>query len=386
MEESRLVTLLRAVYKRRLFLTIYFLIISSIAIFLALNVRKTFTSSALLLPPNSTSLSSFLPMEMTRGLGGAIQSLTGGSGNDTNKILSILYSRSLAEATIAEFDLATKFKSETIEDAIESFNEHIGIEVNDELMVRVSVGMKTEFFHPDEEEVKVLSRDICLFIINYLDTKFTNLQTEKAKYERILVEGRFQQNIEDLVAAEQKLKEFMETYGIISLPEQLEASILSAAEIESQIVLKTIELNSLKNSFNSNNQEITIREIQLQELRNALKKLTSKDNSEFSVLPGIEKSPDLIIEYANLERELTVQNILYEFLIQQVEQFKLQEAKETPSIQFIDQPRVPEKRSKPVRSVMVMGIVFIGGLFGLTYVLFIELYLHKSIDIFNKIR
>ena len=91
-------------------------------------------------------------------------------------------------------------------------------------------------------------------------------------------------------------------------------------------------------------------------------------------MPLINDSAELLLNYAKIEQERTVQTLLFQFLIQQVEQLKIQEAKETPSIQFIDTPRIPDRRSKPSRALLAI-IIFSVGMVLSTSILFIkELY------------
>ncbi len=382
MSENHLIPIVKALYKRKKFLVIYFIVVTVVSVSIALSARKTFTSYAVVLPPNASPLNSFLPSEMTRGLGSSIQSLTSTSGDDTNKMLSILNSRSLAETIINKFDLIEQFKAKTIEETIENFHERVSFETDEELMVRVYVNMQTELFHSkhDEENTKNLTYNICLFIVQQLDSTFTNLQVERAIFARIPIEERFDQNQSDLLKVQNEIKIFLEENGIISLPEQLEATITSAAQIESQIIIETVELNALKNAFDNSSPDIINRQFQIDELRNALNDFNNPHlaNDSMSVLPSISESPSLIVEYATLQFELTVQEILYQFLFQQFEQYKLQEARHTHSIQYIDIPRIPEKRTKPVRSILVLALLSLGMIIGITYVLFIEMYSEKT--------
>ncbi len=96
MNKDKLLLLITILYKRRTFLLIHFILASVIAVSYALSAKKTYSSSATILPPGANSvLNSFLPAEMTQGLGGAISALTGSSGDATNKILAILIAENL---------------------------------------------------------------------------------------------------------------------------------------------------------------------------------------------------------------------------------------------------------------------------------------------------
>ena len=81
--------------------------------------------------------------------------------------------------------------------------------------------------------------------------------------------------------------------------------------------------------------------------------------------------PKLGLELARLTRDLKIQEAIFELLSSQYEQAKIQEAKNTPTIQVLDRAVPPEKRSRPKRAMMVIlagiaslfvGIVFAFGL------------------------
>ena len=315
---------------------------------------------------------------MTQGLGGAIGALTGSSGDSSNRILAILNSRKLAELVVNEFDLERRFKTKTIEDAIDVYYEITSFEINQELMISMSVEMETDYFHPEEneEEIRNLVYNICSYLVDYLDSRYTELQTENARFQRITLEKRFEQNKAELEYIQNKAKDFALENNIISLPDQLTAVVETAGALEAEIVQKKIQLNSIKDFRSDGSSEVALLETSIKEMENSLRELYSSEFNEdrLSVLPLINDSAELLLNYAKIEQERTVQTLLFQFLIQQVEQLKIQEAKETPSIQFIDTPRIPDRRSKPSRALLAI-IIFSVGMVLSTSILFIkELY------------
>jgi uncharacterized protein involved in exopolysaccharide biosynthesis len=68
--------------------------------------------------------------------------------------------------------------------------------------------------------------------------------------------------------------------------------------------------------------------------------------------------PGLGSRYADLYREAKIQEAVYAFVTQQFEMAKIQEAKELPIVRVMDAGVAPEKRSSPIRSLIVAGSVF----------------------------
>ena len=60
-----------------------------------------------------------------------------------------------------------------------------------------------------------------------------------------------------------------------------------------------------------------------------------------------------------LTREVEIQNTLFTFLTQQYEDAKIQEAKNTPTVQVLDKGKIPELKYKPARArIVIIGFTF----------------------------
>ena len=63
--------------------------------------------------------------------------------------------------------------------------------------------------------------------------------------------------------------------------------------------------------------------------------------------------------YADLYRQLRVQESVYELLTQQYEMARIEEAKDVPAVTVIDAPGVPEKKSFPPRLLLALALTAI---------------------------
>ena len=64
--------------------------------------------------------------------------------------------------------------------------------------------------------------------------------------------------------------------------------------------------------------------------------------------------PDLGLQYARLFRDAKIQETLYGLLTQQYELARIQEAKDSPTVQVLDVAKAPEKKTRPKRSLIVL--------------------------------
>src|SRR5258708_6797436 len=102
------------------------------------------------------------------------------------------------------------------------------------------------------------------------------------------------------------------------------------------------------------------------ELQSQLKKLIGQSNDaavQESVAgwsapyPSMHTLPGLGSRYAELYREAKIQEAVYAFVTQQFEMARIQEAKELPIVRVMDAGVAPEKKSSPIRSLIVAGSV-----------------------------
>jgi uncharacterized protein involved in exopolysaccharide biosynthesis len=181
---------------------------------------------------------------------------------------------------------------------------------------------------------------------------------------------------EDLTRAEESLRKFQELHKTISLDEQMKTAIKTAADLKAEMVLNEIELNVLSQALSPTHPQIQRLKSKISEIRKQLEKLElgdqespSEENHTLDV--PFSKVPELSVELARLTRDLKIQEAIFELLSQQHEEAKIQEAKDTPTIQVLDRAVPPEKRSRPKRTLMIVmaavaslfvGTVFVFGL------------------------
>jgi uncharacterized protein involved in exopolysaccharide biosynthesis len=86
----------------------------------------------------------------------------------------------------------------------------------------------------------------------------------------------------------------------------------------------------------------------------------------------MKQTPELSLELARLTRDLKIQETIFELLKQQFEEARIQEMRDTPTVQVLDKAEVPRLKSRPKRTLTAA----LGGClsFGLTliFVLILE--------------
>jgi capsule polysaccharide export protein KpsE/RkpR len=277
-----------------------------------------------------------------------------GMSNESTTYLAILKSRSVREAIIIEYDLIDFYDSENIEWALRDLDDNLDVDLTDEGIIEIAYTDKD----PERAAAVVNS------LVEKLDRKNTDMSIEQARNTRLFLEERLNRNREDLRAAEENLRRFQETYKAISLPDQVAAAIGEVAKVKSEVVALEVQRNVLQKTMSPASPILMQLENRISELHKQLDKmefgaetgvgnsLGVADNDE--LLIPFSRVPSIGIEFARLTRELTIQEAIFQLLTQQYEQAKIQEAKDTPTVQVLDRAVPPLIKSKPIRTLFVL--------------------------------
>ena len=337
--------------------------ISFITAILSFILPKTFTASAVLMPPGNQQdvsiLNAFSDSELP--FGGLISK----TEEEAMKLIAILKSRTVMETIIKKYNLIEFYKAENIEEALESLADHVSLEIEEEGTLSIKGHVSTGWLHYDKDELKVreLSAKIVNEFVNQLDIVNKRLQTEQAVHQRKFLGERYGENLMDLIKAEEKLKQFKEKHNIISIESQTKTAIESAAALKNQILINEVQKGVVSRKLKLNHPEIIGIEDEIRELTVKLHEIEyGKDTSEnvlgnlFLVLSEI---PQIDADLMRLTREVDIQSTLFIYLTQQYEDAKIQEAKNTPTIQLLDPAVTPIKKSSPKRLLMVFIMALI---------------------------
>jgi capsule polysaccharide export protein KpsE/RkpR len=183
------------------------------------------------------------------------------------------------------------------------------------------------------------------------------LAVSEAQLRRAFFERQLNETKENLVKAEQGLRNVQERSGVIVLDKQAEALIGGAAAVRAQISEREVQLRVLRTSATEQHPDVMRLQSELRALRGELGRMESPrgGNPGSAVDMPVGRIPEAAIEYVRARRELRLQETLLESMVRQYEVAKLDEAKEGPALQQVDQAIAPDYKSKPARSLIVLA-------------------------------
>ncbi len=264
-------------------------------------------------------------------------------------IAAILKSRAVGEAVVQKENLMKVYHTESMEDALKELFSNVSIHVTAEGLISLS--------YQDRDRVRAAK--VANHLVEETDRINRQTSTSQAKSARIFIEERLAQTLEDLTQAEEELRTFQEENKTILLDDQMKAAIEKAAGLKAQMISSEIKLNVLSKTLSPSNPQVRALRSEISEIKKQLEILESGDKKgdagDKTVLDvPFAQVPSLSLRLARLVREVRIQESVFELLTQQYEQYKIQETKDTPTIQVLDRAIPPERRVKPKRALLVL--------------------------------
>lgn len=277
--------------------------------------------------------------------------LTGGGGSKAEELAlyeNILNSRRCVEETIIRFNFMEENDYKFMFDAVKDFRLNIMEIKKDKLSGTLDIGIY------DKDPVK--AKEIVDFLILQLNKINTELNIQNARNNKTFIAERYDEIKSQLTIAEDSLRDYQNKFGIA--PDvQVQASVKAEIELETAIKSEEVKLEILRKILAPSESEIRIQEEKIAALRSQLADIgnTTSDVSKLAT----KGSPDILLNFYRIKREVEIQNKILTTLIPLLEQSKIDEKRETPTVLVLDPPNVPDKKVKPKRLTLTLISFFV---------------------------
>ena len=143
------------------------------------------------------------------------------------------------------------------EKVVKAFIGNLEMDVEDEGNLVVSVY--------DQDPQK--AADIANYMIAKLNEINTTLSVTNAKANREFIQKRYRENITYIDTLENEMKNFQEKYGVIAVPEQLEATVKAMSDIYARLAPTEVELSVMKRTLGEDSPLTLKAEISVEEMQ-----------------------------------------------------------------------------------------------------------------------
>lgn len=360
--------LFHAVWQRRGFVAAVVASVTVLMLVYVLVMPQTFTSTVSLLPPqqekNSMGLGSLLQGASALPMFDIGSSL-GFGGRQSDIFAEILKSQSVAESLIVTHDLARWFGVPSdlpYRHAVKPLGESTEIEVNKNGLIRVSVTLGTGFFPSAEEidSVKNFTATVTNDYVRWLDHINREKLISSARNSRVFVEQEIARTEAELDSAYKRLVAFQRTNKSVYLEKQMEAALTGAAALKEKLMEARVELGVKRQDFAERSRVIEQLQAEIDAMAKQYATLSTGDggSGDDFELP-FARVPEVAREMAGHLRDVKTLEQVILYLSQQYYQDRVQEARDTPTVQVLDAAAPAIQRTAPKRaSWMLMSVLF----------------------------
>lgn len=362
-EEINLLELLRVLVRNLPLIVKIVAAAAILSVIYSLTLKNVYSAKATLLPPQKDSGGG--AAALLASMGGGLGSLAGGfGGGSTDLYMGILKSRSVADSVIKRLDLHTELKSKNADDTRKKLQNLVKFQAGKDGIITITADNK------EPAKAALLANTF----VDELQKKSLQLNLTKASTERSFLEKRLTGVKQDLKVAEDEMKSFQEKNKTIKADSQAAAAIEGIARLKAEIVTKEVQLSALRHSMTDESPEVKSLLAGIGRMRSQLGAMSG--GGDGGVIPAAGSVPSIGLEYVRRLRELKTQEALYEQLTKQYELAKISEARDSSSLQVLDEAVTPLRKSKPKRALIVI-LSTVTAFFCAVFFVFIREYLSK---------
>jgi len=323
----------------------------------SLFAKPRFTAQAVAIVPGASSTgslaslaSSFLPGGMS-GLGDLAAGLAGSGSEllglqttvDVYLVQKVLSSEPVLERVILKYDLVSRYRAPTMADALRKFMKRVTVDLSTEGFITVTAQGETR------EEAASMVRDI----IDFGNDELSRMVTSRARRARIQAERSLALAEDSLAVVQDMMRAFRDSTGIL-YPEEQSASMMGTlGTIEGDMVTARSVLSGAAATLSPGSAAFREAQARVQALESAMAARLGPGDT-LSFFPGYARLPAMIRTYESLYLEEEMRTGVVLTLRQQLEMLRIQEARDSPTVELVEPPVVPRLRSFPKRAVMVI--------------------------------
>lgn len=299
-------------------------------------IPPVYRATAVILPPDEDELTAAFSMSR-RGIGalGGLGRLGGQYFTQADIALATLKSRSVHERILEQFGLVRVYRVKTKDAALRQLRDASAVRISSDGTISVSVK------DGDARRAAAMANQF----LDELDRFNREFRTSRARRTRMFLEGRVAQTDSLLRDFEHRLAAYQARRGAVVLSPDARGGAEAAASLMSQKIAAEVDLQLLRGYANPRSEELQRLERRVRELARQLGEI-----------------PQTQVGGAELVRQVAIQQSVLTLLTTQLEEARIREVMDTPTIQVLDPADPPTQRIWPRRAYIAAfaGLVGLG--------------------------
>jgi capsule polysaccharide export protein KpsE/RkpR len=337
-------------------------IVFVLSVLVAILLPKEYVSGARIMPPEqggntAAMLAALVGKSSAGGLAGLAGSLLGAKNNGA-LFVALLHSGTVSGHLMDRFDLQRVYHKRYREDTAKRLGRLTKITEDPKSGV-ITIAVT--------DETRERARDLAQGYLDELNNLVAKVNTSSAHREREFIEQRLNTVQAELQRAQLELSDFSSKNTTIDIKEQTRATVDAGAKLEGQLIAGQSELDSLRQIYGDQNVRVRAAEARNAILQRELQRANGqstpdpdgKDVDASHPYPALRRLPELGVRWANLYRNVRIHETVFDLLSEEYETARIEEVKSIPTVSVIDVPQLPEKKSGPHRTLIVLIATFL---------------------------
>lgn len=313
-------------------------------------VPPTYTATTQILTPQQHSGLAGMLVQQLGSLGGLAEAATG-LKNPTDQYIGLLGSRSIADRLIDRFKLRELYDVEFGEDARKALAARTSF----------SAGVKDNIISISVDDTDpIRSAEIANAYVEELKRLLSTVALTESSQRRVFFEAQLRGAKEELIKAEAALRGSTVSQSTLRIEPRI--AIDEIARLQAAVTAAEIKVATLRGYLSENNSDLRQAQQELAVLRSQISK------AERTAPDGVDRGG---IEYISRYRNFKFYELLFEMIAKQYEVARLDEANEGVVMQIVDIATPPERKSKPRKGLIAIGVT-IGVFFALLLFLLVK--------------
>ncbi|OGU16185.1 MAG: hypothetical protein A2X61_12960 [Ignavibacteria bacterium GWB2_35_12] len=278
--------------------------------------------------------------------------------------LVLLNSRTVKDSMIQRYNLAKEYEipDSLHTEILQEFENNIEIEFESEGNYSITV--------TDKKRNRVADMaNTYINITNSLAEKILHTEATKSKE---YIENRLNTIDATIKVIADSLQKFSRKTFLFSPMDQASSISSAYADIKAELIQQEIMHELLKNKYGENDPYTQIQKDLIAKIRNKVSEVESKPG--FAGNFPLKNATSVGLEYLRLYAEYETFSKVKGFLQPMLEDARLDESRQTMSLVVVDPAVKPDKKSKPKRSIIVLGATFGGFALSILLVLLVNGY------------
>lgn len=370
--EVTLLDYLIVILKRKRLILSGAVFLTLLALLACLVMTPSYEVVTRLMPPQDNSSGAAAQIMAQAGMALGVSSSLLGAESASDLYAGLLQTEAILDPVINRFGLVPYYDCGTLEKTREKILDDVLKVETDSKSGIISLTV----YHANAEK----GAQIANSFIEELRNLLTRIAVTDAGKRRIFLETQLKQAYENLKNSEDAFQTFQEATGAIKMDDQAAATLQQIVSLRALVLSKESQLNVMKTYATGNNPDFKRALSELRTLKEELERLeesTGQKQAGGDIVIPTSQIPTLGKEYIRQLRDFKLNELMWEMIVKQYEAARLDEARESLTVQVICEAKPPSVPARP-KTGLIAAIAGATGLFLFTFLAFLIEFVERT--------